>query len=277
MSHCWPLRVFVPISLLAFVVGSALVGAAAFLLMPSRAVAIDRRLEELTTGRIRDERPGAGTGPAQSPGAPWWTTYISVEDADQTAKVVQDLGGQVLVEPMDVGTFGRMAVLADPMGAQFSVWQPIQHIGAGVVNEHGTLTWNELHTRDRDRAKDFYSKVFGWYSSDVDMGQGFTYTVVKLTEDENDQGIGGITPHMGEDQSGPGEWNGPDDQGHGPDRWKVYFAVDDADATAAKATELGGGVTMPPTTMAGVGRFAALTGPPGEGILIITNMPAAQG
>jgi uncharacterized protein len=214
-------------------------------------------------------RPVAGIGPAQAPGTPWWATYISVEDADTTAKVVGDVGGQVIAEPFDVGPFGRMAVLADPTGAQFSVWQPIQHIGAGFVNEPGALTWNELHTGDRDRAKDFYSKVFGWYASDVDMGQGSTYTLVKLTQDENDQGIGGMTPHMGEDQGGPGSSRS--------DHWKVYFAVADADATAAKAAELGGGVTMPPTTMEGVGRFAALTGPHGEEIMIIANWAAAQG
>jgi predicted enzyme related to lactoylglutathione lyase len=210
-------------------------------------------------------RPVAGIGPAQAPGTPWWATYVNVEDADTTAKVVQDVGGQVLAEPFDVGPFGRMAVLTDPMGAQFSVWQPKGHIGAGLVSEHGTLAWNELHTRDPDRAKDFYSKVFGWYPSDVDdMGQGFIYTVFKLTEDENDQGVGGIMP-MGENESDR------------PDHWRVYFEVNDADATAAKATELGGGVTMPPTTMEGVGRFAALTGPHGEEIMVISSSPATQG
>jgi len=206
----------------------------------------------------------AGIGPAQAPGVPWWTTYVSVDDADTTAKVVQDLGGQVLVEPFDVGPVGRMAVFNDPMGAHFSVWQPIQHIGAGLVNEHGTLTWNELHTRDRERAKDFYGKVFHWYSADVDMGQGATYTMFKLTEDADDPGIGGSMPMS-------------QDAGDRPDHWKVYFAVDDADATAAKATELGGGVAMPPTTMQGVGRFAALTGPHGEEIMVISTTQPAQG
>jgi len=209
-------------------------------------------------------RPVAGIGPAQAPGVPWWATYVSVDDADTTAKVALDLGGQVVAEPIDVGPFGRMAVLTDPMGAQFSVWQPSQHIGAGLVNEPGALTWNELHSRDRDRAKDFYGKVFGWHHSDIDMGQGPPYTVFKLTEDENDPGIGGMMPMS-------------QDQGDRPDHWKVYIAVDDADATAAKATELGGGVTMPPTTMEGVGRMAALTGPHGEEIMVIANAQPAQG
>jgi predicted enzyme related to lactoylglutathione lyase len=206
-------------------------------------------------------RPVAGIGPAQMPGVPFWSTYFSVEDADTTAKVVQDVGGQVLAEPFDVGPFGRMAVLTDPLGAQFSVWQPREHIGAGLVGEHGTLVWNELNTRDRDRVKEFYGKVFGWHVHDVDMGLGFIYTVAKLTEDENDQGVAGMMPMS-------------ENQGDRPDHWKVYFATDDADATAAKATELGGGVIMPPETMAGVGRIAVLSGPHGEEIMIIANLPA---
>jgi uncharacterized protein len=224
--------------------------------------------------QIPDSQPGgyrmatingravAGIGPAQSPGVPWWTTYVSVEDADTTAKVVRDLGGQVLAEPFDVGKIGRMAVFTDPLGAQFSVWQPIEHVGAALINEHGTLTWNELHTRDRDRAKDFYGKVFGWYSQDIDMGGGDLYTIVKLTEDENDPGVGGMTPLR-------------EDRGEQADHWLVVFAVDDADATVAKAAELGGSVTMPPMTMEGVGRLAAFTGPHGEEITIIKNMQPA--
>jgi predicted enzyme related to lactoylglutathione lyase len=205
-------------------------------------------------------RPVAGIGAAQQQGVPWWTTYVSVQDADTTAKAVADSGGQVLVEPFDVATFGRMGVFADPTGAPFSIWQPIQHIGSAVVNEHGTLTWNELHTRDRERAKEFYGKVFGWHFADIDMGN-FVYTVARLTDAEDDRGLAGVMP-MGENQ------------GDRPDHWKVYFAVDDADAVAAKVSGLGGSVIMPPESMPGVGRMAGLTGPHGEEIMLIASEPA---
>ena len=216
-------------------------------------------------------RAVAGIGPAQASGTPWWTTYVSVADADATAKAVREAGGQVFVEPFDVATFGRMAVFADAGGAQFSVWQPIEHIGAERVNEHGSLTWNELHTRDVERAKDFYGKVFGWYCSDVDMGLGFVYTLVKLTDAEDDQGVAGVMP-MGDEQGRP-DLEGDLGRIGGllPEHWKVYFAVDDTDATVAKATELGATVIMPPDSLPGVGRMAAVAGPHGEEIMIIAN------
>ncbi|HET8641259.1 MAG TPA: VOC family protein [Pseudonocardiaceae bacterium] len=223
-------------------------------------------------------RSVAGIGPAQAEGTPWWTTYVSVDDADHTAKLVREAGGQVVAEPFDVGPFGRMAVFADPGGAPISVWQPREHIGAETVGEHGTLSWNELHTRDVQRAKDFYRKVFGWHGADVDMGLGFVYTVLKQTEDAEDTGVAGIMP-MGEDQGDRQHLESDLARIGGllPEHWKVYFSVDDCDATAAKATELGTTVIMPPSTMEGVGRMAALAGPHGEEIMIIASAPQAQG
>jgi uncharacterized protein len=207
----------------------------------------------------------AGIGPAQDQsGPPWWTTYISVEDADATAKLVEEAGGQVLMAPFDVMSFGRMAVFADQAGAPFSVWQPRQHIGAEVVNEHGALTWNELHTRDVEASKSFYGKALGWVFSDVDMNLGFIYTMFKVDE-EAEQGVGGFMP-----MSAAGAPEGV------PQHWKVYFAVDDCDAVAAKVTELGGTVLIEPTDMPGVGRMAACQGPHGEEFSIIQNTPPAE-
>ena len=97
----------------------------------------------------------AGLGPAQQEGRPFWATYISVADADATTSLVRGAGGTVLVEPMEVMGFGRMAVFLDSTQAQVSVWQPLAHIGAGLVNEPGTLCWNELTTRAVEPAKDF--------------------------------------------------------------------------------------------------------------------------
>ena len=93
---------------------------------------------------------------------PAWTTYVSVEDADESIAKVKAAGGTVFVEPMDVLDVGRMAVFADPTGAAAAVWQPRRHIGAGLVNEPGALAWNELTTRDTAAAKAFYGEVFGW-------------------------------------------------------------------------------------------------------------------
>jgi uncharacterized protein len=209
-------------------------------------------------------RAVAGIGPAQDQNAPpWWTTYVTVDDADAAAKRVREAGGQIFVEPFDVMTFGRMAVFSDPSGATFSVWQANEHIGAELVNEHGALTWNELHTSDVESAKSFYSQVFGWHYDDVDMG-GFTYTLAKLrAEDEGPQGIAGLMPIS-------------DEQGGMQVAWHVYFAVDDADAAASKVTELGGTLLSQPDDIPGVGRFAACAGPHGEVFFVMKNATPQQ-
>ena len=63
---------------------------------------------------------------------------------------------------MDVFDSGRMAFIVDPTGAQLGLWQPKNHIGAGIVNTVGAMCWNELLTRDAQTAKAFYSAIFGW-------------------------------------------------------------------------------------------------------------------
>ncbi|WP_163509947.1 VOC family protein [Fodinicola acaciae] len=199
--------------------------------------------------------PVAGIGAQQAPGPPYWTTYVSVTDADLTAKEARAAGGQVLMEPMDVMEFGRMAVFTDPGGAAFSVWQPKQHIGASLVNEPGALTWNELLTRDADSVTSFYGSVFGWTASPLSMG-GSEYTEWKI----GDATVGGM---MQMDDNFPPDL---------PPHWMVYFAVADADASAKKVTELGGAVHQPPMDIP-PGRFALVADPQGAmfSIIALTN------
>ncbi len=93
---------------------------------------------------------------------PNWMVYVAVENADNAASRVTELGGKVYAPPFDVYDFGRMAVLADPTGAAFSVWQPKNHKGTGIAGVDGTVCWADLSTSDVDKAKDFYSGLFGW-------------------------------------------------------------------------------------------------------------------
>ena len=91
-----------------------------------------------------------------------WNTYVAVADADASAAKVRDAGGTVFMDPFDIMDAGRMAVVADPEGAMFCLWQAKENIGAKVVNEHGALNFNGLATRDPEAAEPFYNAVFGW-------------------------------------------------------------------------------------------------------------------
>src|SRR5918997_5757803 len=113
--------------------------------------------------RLRGQDVAAvSSQPEGAPREAVWNTYVWVQDVDETAAKVRAAGGAVLAEPFDLGDAGRMATVADPAGAAFCVWQANTHRGAAIVNEHGSLNFNDLHTRDLDGAEAFYGAVFGW-------------------------------------------------------------------------------------------------------------------
>ena len=93
---------------------------------------------------------------------PTWNSYITVESADASADRAQELGATLLSPPFDVFDAGRMAVIQDPQGAAFEIWEPRESIGAGLVNAPGALSWNELASPDLDASSAFYSALFGW-------------------------------------------------------------------------------------------------------------------
>jgi predicted enzyme related to lactoylglutathione lyase len=114
-------------------------------------------------GRIRGlDAAAVGSIPEALPQTATWNSYVWVESADEAAEKVNDAGGKALMEPFDVGDSGRMAVFADPEGAVFGVWQAKEFKGAQIVNEHGSVNFNTLNTRDAEGAKKFYGAVFGW-------------------------------------------------------------------------------------------------------------------
>ena len=188
-----------------------------------------------------------------------WNTYVTVEDVEATAEKVKEAGGTVMMEPFDVFDAGRMAVFADPSGAVFMAWKANQMIGAYIVNEPNTMSWNELATRDVEGSKEFYGKVFGWQTNDMEFG-GSTYTVWSLPGVEVGQG-NGIGGMMEMNEQFPADL---------PPHWLVYFAVEDADATAARAGELGGTAIAEPFDVEGVGRIAVLGDPNGAAFAVMT-------
>ncbi len=187
-----------------------------------------------------------------------WMTYVSVAGADDTAQRVKDAGGSVIVEPMDVMDLGRMAIFVDPTGAVFGVWEPRGFAGAELVNEPGSLCWNEVLTRDAETDKRFYPAVFGWTAGRPTFEGGPQgYTVWELGE----RPVGGMMQMTD-------EWFPPEV----PPHWSVCFAVSDCDATVAKAKELGATVVAEPMDMP-IGRFAGLIDPQGAGFTVM--QPAA--
>jgi predicted enzyme related to lactoylglutathione lyase len=171
-----------------------------------------------------------------------WTSYVKHDDADAVAARVKEAGGVLLMEPMDVMDQGRMLMAQDPTGAVFGVWQPAKHIGAELVNMPSTLVWNELQTNDIDAAEAFYTKVFDW-----------TYQV-----DDND-----YVAVSNQDRMQAGMMAIQESWGPVPPNWSTYFMVEDVEASAAKAAELGGTVMGPPMAAGEMGRFAIVQDPQG--------------
>src|SRR5580704_8747818 len=89
--------------------------------------------------------------PEQKSMPPNWSTYIAVENVDATAKRAAELGGKLCLGPFDVFDMGRMAVVQDPTGAAFCLWQAKQKAN-GVTGVDGTLCWADLNTPDSEKA-----------------------------------------------------------------------------------------------------------------------------
>jgi uncharacterized protein len=176
---------------------------------------------------------------------PYWMIYITVDKTDAAVAKAQQLGGKILAPAFDVMDAGRMAVIQDPTGAVFCPWQPNKSNGIGIAHVAGTLCWADLSTPDPKRASDFYSGLFGWQLiSDPKDPSGYLH--IKNGE----HFIGGIPPAATRQ---PGV----------PAHWLAYFSVDDVDASASKAKQMGADLYPAPMTMEGVGRMAVVADPQG--------------
>jgi predicted enzyme related to lactoylglutathione lyase len=190
----------------------------------------------------------AGMG-AQEPGSHLpdaWTTYLSVTDADAAVDAARAAGAQVLAEPMQVGTMGRMSILMDPAGAPFGIWQADEFTGFGAVGEAGSPVWHELNTRDYSAALDFYTRVFGWKPVVLSDTDDFRYSTIGA-EDDVVAGVFDAARHL---------------PGNVPSHWQLYLGVPDVHAAAATVTELGGTVIREPWESE-FGIFAEVTDPTG--------------
>ncbi|GKQ39332.1 VOC family protein [Streptomyces sp. A012304] len=195
-----------------------------------------------TVAHLRDAAVAALSPLYQEAQPVAWTVSFAVSDADVSARMIEEAGGKVLVGPMDVFDMGRYVVALDPGGAAFQLWQARTFQGAGLFNAPGSLGWVELLTRDPARAEAFYTTIFGW--------------TVATTEHYTQWGVGGADfgGMITMDDKFPHEV---------PPHWLPYFAVEDVDATTARATGAGGAALMEPTSVPDGPRIAVLRDPQG--------------
>jgi len=190
----------------------------------------------------------------QSGAPPHWNSYVTVANVDEAVKKAEGLGATVFAPPFDVMDAGRMAVLQDPTGAVFQVWQVKQHIGAKIMNEPGALCWTELTTRDPTRAEAFYTALFGWTAKHSSPGAPMDYTEFHI---QGKPGVG----MMAMPAQVPAQV---------PSYWMPYFQVANCDASTEKAKQLGGRAMVGPQDIPGTGRFAILTDPQGAMFALFT-------
>ena len=220
-----------------------------------------------------------GSVPAGAPPMATWNTYVWVDSADETAGKVRAAGGTVLSEPFDIFNSGRMAVFADPEGAVFGVWQPRAHRGATVVNEPGSLNFNDLNTRDVAGAKAFYAAVFGWETIDAGGAEMWALPAYGDFLEERTPGNRARMAEMGAPEGFESVVASlaaiPADQPDTPAHWGVTFAVADADEVAARAAELGGTVVAAPFDAPWV-RMAVIADPQGATFTASQFVPPNQ-
>jgi uncharacterized protein len=175
-----------------------------------------------------------------------WNSYVTVESADASAAAAKEHGGTLAMEAFDVMDVGRMAVVQDPTGAFFAVWEPRASIGAERVNEPGALTLNQLNTSNAERAQEFYEGVFGWRFESVEGGDRPYWGIYT-----GDRLNGGMM-----EQS--------------PSAWLVYFGSESVDDDAGKIAELGGTVIVPPMPVPG-GRILVAQDPQGAVFALLSG------
>jgi predicted enzyme related to lactoylglutathione lyase len=192
---------------------------------------------------------------------PHFMNYVSTSSADASAAKAKELGGTVLFGPFDVEGIGRMAVVKDPAGLVFALWEARGHIGARLVGEENTLCWTEIVTRDPEGAKAFYGGLFGWKWKVEDTSAADYFEIYR-----EEQPIGGVFPMRGD------EWAGV------PGHFMPYFAVTDCDAAFARTKELGGSAVVPPRDIPDAGRFALLRDDQGAhfSVIAMAAAPAAS-
>jgi predicted enzyme related to lactoylglutathione lyase len=177
-----------------------------------------------------------------------WKVYWATPDIEATVATAVAAGAEVIGPVMPVGDLGSQAVLRDPTGARLAFWQPGTHPGFTVLDEPGTPSWFELHTRDHDAAVAFYSSVLGLTVDAVGDTDEFRYTTLNGPADCGQ--VAGIMDATA--------WLADGEEPH----WSIYWCVDDTDTAVARVESLGGSVITPAEDTP-YGRIATVADPMG--------------
>ncbi|RSS81320.1 VOC family protein [Streptomyces sp. WAC06614] len=188
-----------------------------------------------------------------------WCLYFASPDAAATAEKIKAAGGELVMEPMQVGTFGTMALAKEPSGAVFGVWQPGEHRGFEKIGENGSFCWAEVFTREPDTADAFLKQVFPYSVQRIEPGDdpaaaGMDFKIFSVEGQDNP-----VLGRMKMDQDFPPEV---------PPYIQIYFAVPDCDEAVSTAQKLGGRLHFGPMDSP-FGRFAALADPQGAAFAVI--------
>ncbi|GAA2201144.1 VOC family protein [Streptomyces bangladeshensis] len=180
-----------------------------------------------------------------------WCLYFASPDVAATAERIRENGGEVLMEPMQVGEFGTMCLAREPSGAVFGVWQAGTHEGFEATATPGAYCWAEVFTREPEQADAFLAAVFPYRMKEIeddavdfrmfDVGEDTVLGRMRMTDD--------FPPEV-------------------PSYINVYFTVDDCDAAVDRAVKLGGVLRFGPMSSP-FGRFAALSDPQGANFSVI--------
>ncbi len=194
-------------------------------------------------GGMTDEMKSSGMPPI-------WNSYINVDDIAAATSRATELGGNIMMPPMQVVEAGHMAIISDPTGAAVSLWQKLEHFGAQLVNQTGCWGWNELMTDNVESASEFYGDMFGWGCEQEESAQPPYWTFK-----QGETLLGGMLQKLPE-------------MGEIPNHWSVYFSVDDINAKTEQLTSLGGTVYRPPFEVS-VGHISVVSDPQGAVFNII--------
>jgi len=200
---------------------------------------------------LRSEKPVCGiqlmTDRLLQGGIPsHWLSVIAVENIDVVIRNIESLGGKNLVQPTDISATDRRALVQDPTGAVFSLWQTGEHTGASEWNRPNSLCWNELYSNNIEQSLLFYRNLFGWtHSKSVGaIGQDYFEFI------HDGRSVGGMMEIRK-------EW------GDMPPCWSVYFSVDNIHGSITNIRKMGGTVEGSPMEIENVGQFAVVMDPEG--------------